>query len=497
MHESAPARGANGYRHPLWAAGVLLVALLAWAGPARGNGALPASFGILLPADRPEQIVLATNFGMIFSEDGGATWLWTCEQPQTALGYLYGIGPAPRDRFYGLSPEQGLAFSDDNSCTWRRSGGALSTLVASDFFVDRGNPDRVVAVASTVDADLNVGPDLVVESTDAGTTFADTVLYEAPADANVVSIEIARSNPMVIYVALFTTPGRHPHLLRSDDGGRTWVDRDLEAGIGQNEVRILTVDPDDPDVLYLRVVAPGMEHVAVTRDGGMTFTMPVTITGPFGGGLSSFLRMASGTVLVGGFLTIEGGGMNGVAYRSTDGGHTFVPWTLTPQPRIFGLAERDGVLYIAGKNYSDGWALATSRDEGVTIKPISRVRRRPWHQVLHDGCLRRSVRPGRVTGGVDQRRVARAKPPESGCHCAAAQADAAARGRRRLPAGRRAPARAAPPTAPSRMTRAERVGGARQSTACGVSLVLFAQAFANGAPVQSWAHSSAVRAGGS
>ena len=123
----------------------------AWAGPARGNGALPASFGILLPADRPEQIVLATNFGMIFSEDGGTTWLWTCEQAQTALGYLYGIGPSPRNRFYGLSPEQGLAFSDDNSCTWRRSGGALSTLVASDFFVDRGNPDRVVAVASTVD----------------------------------------------------------------------------------------------------------------------------------------------------------------------------------------------------------------------------------------------------------------------------------------------------------------------------------------------------------
>ena len=40
----------------------------------------------------------------------------------------------------------------------------------------------------------------------------------------------------------------------------------------------------------------------MTRDAGMTFTMPVTITGPFGGGLSAFLRMASGTVLVGGSL---------------------------------------------------------------------------------------------------------------------------------------------------------------------------------------------------
>jgi len=425
LHESAPARGANGCKRSNGAAGVVLVALLAWAGPARGNGALPQSYGILLPADRPEQIVLATNFGMIFTEDSGMTWLWTCEQAQIAFGYLYGIGPSPRDRFYGLSPEQGLAFSDDNSCTWKRSGGALSTLVASDFFVDRANPDRVVAVASTVDADLNVGPDLVVESTDAGTTFADTPLYEAPADANVVSIEIARSNPMIIYVALFTTPGRHPHLLRSDDGGRTWVDRDLGVGIGEFEVRILTIDSDDPDVLYLRVVGPGMEHVAVTRDGGMTFTMPVTITGPFGGGLSSFLRMASGTVLVGGFLTIEGGGMNGVGYRSTDGGHTFVPWTLTPQPRIFGLAERDGLLYIAGKNYSDGWALATSRDEGVTIKPISRYEdvrgiKACTMDVCGDQCdlvASQAVWTNDVCSGA-----LLAKPPESGCHCAAAQA---------------------------------------------------------------------------
>src|SRR4026209_858011 len=52
LHESAPARGANGCERSNWAAGVVLVALLAWADPARGNGALPASFGIVLPADR-------------------------------------------------------------------------------------------------------------------------------------------------------------------------------------------------------------------------------------------------------------------------------------------------------------------------------------------------------------------------------------------------------------------------------------------------------------
>ena len=51
--------------------------------------------------------MLATNFGMIISEDGGTSWLWTCEQPETSFGYLYGVGSPPRDRFYALRRMRG------------------------------------------------------------------------------------------------------------------------------------------------------------------------------------------------------------------------------------------------------------------------------------------------------------------------------------------------------------------------------------------------------
>src|SRR6476659_9467931 len=136
-HESQPARRAIRLQRTIRAAGtamVVLLAVLSWSGRALANGALPASYGILLPADKPQEVVLATNFGMIVSEDAGKSWLWTCERPETSFGYLYGVGPAPRDRFYALSPDTGLALSDDGSCTWQRSGGALASLVASDFF---------------------------------------------------------------------------------------------------------------------------------------------------------------------------------------------------------------------------------------------------------------------------------------------------------------------------------------------------------------------------
>jgi hypothetical protein len=445
-HESPSSRGLKYERFSLGVA-VALVALLAPAERAHANGALPGSSGILLPADHPQQIMLATNFGLIISQDGGASWLWSCERPQVSYGYLYSISSPPRDRIYALANTLGpssiddgwLSYSDDASCTWTRVGGALQDVVVRDYFVDRGNPEHVLAVGWARQASGDPGPPLLFESTDAAATFSGTPLYNGPAGATVVSIEIARSNPMVVYTAMYTAPDRHPRLLRSNDGGRTWpVDRDIEAGIGAHEFRILTDDPADPDVLYLRVIGLGTESVVVTRDAGMTFTTAVTVSP---GVLSAFLRLASGTVLVGGLVNMDGGGggMTGVAYRSTDGGNTFVPWTLAPQqPHILGLAERDGVLYIAGKNYSDGWALATSRDEGVTIQPLSRYEdvrgimpcamnmcgeacqfvasQAVW---TNDVCTGARLDAGTtIDGGPPD--GGPPPPPKSGCHCAAA-----------------------------------------------------------------------------
>jgi len=418
---------------------VAFAAIVASGGSARANGALPGSYGILLPALRQHDVVLATNFGMIISEDDGATWQWTCEQVETSFGYLYAVGPAPNDRYYGLSPEQGLAYSDDGSCSWHRSAGALADKIASDFFVDPTDAARVVAVAAGLDEEGGVTPQAVYESLDAGTTFKPAPLYTAPADAVVVGLEIARSNPDVVYIAMYTTPGRHPKLLRSADRGRTWAERDIEAAVGPNDTRILTVDRDDPDLLYLRVISAGIEKVAVTRDGGATFSTPLTIQG---GVLSAFVRMRSGTVLVGALAMLASGGMNGLAYRSTDNGMSFAPWVLTPQPHLMGLAERNGVLYLAGKNYSDGWALATSRDEGVTIQPLSRyddvrgvrscaqgvcsgacefvANQGVWVNDVCTGALLVDAGVG-VDAGADG---GKAPPRGGGCGCAAADAAA-------------------------------------------------------------------------
>jgi len=405
------------------------LALFARPAPARADGAFPASDKVLLPADRPMQIVLSTNFGLIISDDGGTSWQWTCERPQTSMAVGYAVGPPPADRMYALS-DVGLAISDDGSCSWHLAGGALAAMLPSDYFPDPTDATHVLAIARPM-SDAGVAGDAAVyESADGGDTFAATPLYVAPAGDLLVGVEIARADPQVIYLAL-AAPGPHPLIARSDDGGAHWTTFDAEPALGAATATIVAVDPADANVVYLRELGGGGDRLAVSRDGGMTFTTPITV---MGGSLSAFARLASGTVLVAGLVPGDGGTSAGVGWRSVDGGVTFQDWTLTPAPRLHALAERGGVLYLAGENYQEnGWALAVSTDEGQTLQPIAR-----YDQVsavkacvaaaCQDSCDEQAGRhiwapevcnPTPADAGAD---AGHAPKPSSGCGCEAAGA---------------------------------------------------------------------------
>ena len=182
-------------------AAVATLVTLGAPGSARADGAFPESYQLVLPADRPQQIVLATNFGLIISDDGGATWTWTCEAKATAMGSLYGVSAPPLDRFFSMSTLVGLAYSDDQSCTWTSSGGALDTVLATDYFADPTNPMRVYAMGANPNDDTVLPK--VFASDDGGKTFG-TTLFTAPAGLSLLSLESARSAPQTIYLATYT-----------------------------------------------------------------------------------------------------------------------------------------------------------------------------------------------------------------------------------------------------------------------------------------------------
>jgi hypothetical protein len=341
---------------------VVGVLALLHAAAARANGAFPDSQSIMTPEALPHAIRLATNFGVIASDDDGRTWLWSCEQPESNNGSLYQMGPAPRNRMFAISSE-GLAFTDNDSCGWTLAAGAASSASMLDAFPDPTNASRVLAVAVPV-SDGGVVYQ-VIESSDGGTTFGP-IRYTAASGDNITGVEIARAAPQTVYVAMNSGAAFAPKLARTTNGGGSWQAEDLSAKLPTKTtlIRIVAVDPQNADRVYLRThsTAGDTFSVAVAGAGtaGFTVTTPVTFAG---GILSAYARLANGTIVIAGVV-----GVDNVAYRSTDGGATFQP--LPTPPSVRALSARGSTLYVAADNVADGYAVGTSVDQGQSWQAL-------------------------------------------------------------------------------------------------------------------------------
>jgi hypothetical protein len=348
---------------------------------------------VLVPADRPNEILLVTNFGLVLSEDGGRSWLWSCEQAANAFGFLYQLGPPPRHRLFALANDA-LVFSDDGTCGWQVAGGALTGAAVSDAFADPTNADHVLAVASSG------GASSVFASRDGGATFDATPLYAPASGTPINGVEIARADPQTIYVALGDARAG-PGLARSRDGGAHWTVSDLGGALGAGALRIVAVDAQNPDRVWLRFSGTSSEALALTTDGGATAAVALPVSGT----LTSFAALPSGTLFASANVN-----PNAVAtlYRSRDGGGTFA--VVPSAPSVRALAARGADLYAAADNFGNGYALGVSSDEGDS-----------WHAAMSYGqveaivpCLKSSCQTtcaAQVGAGLWTDPVCSADPP--------------------------------------------------------------------------------------
>ncbi len=333
---------------------------------ARADGAFPDSQGLLLPTDRPNEIMLATTFGVVMTIDDGQTWTYSCEMlTNGALAAFYNIGPAPLDRVFAKT-DIALIYTDDHACTWNRAGGMLAGKPPADYFPDAANANRVWAARTP---DTGTGPYTIVESMDGGATFG-TVRFTAAVGDGITGVELAKSDANTAYVTLRSGSNFAPKLAMTKDGGATWMTRDLStvAAIGSGNASLVSIDPTMPSKIFLRINIPSGatkgDGIALSLDGGATFVSPPPVSVP-GGVLSSFTRLSSGTLLAAGV-----DGVRNVIFRSTNGGMTF---TELDGPLVRGLGQRNGIAYAASsEDLSDPttFALARSTDDGVTFQPI-------------------------------------------------------------------------------------------------------------------------------
>lgn len=341
-----------------------LLAVLLAAGRARADGAFPSGQTILAPRDLPGQVLIATNFGVVrtsdAASDGGGVWLWSCEQPINAYGRLYQMGPGPAHRLFAIANSK-LIVSDDLACGWQAAGGTLAGASVQDAFVDPSDGNRVVAIALEYG---DGGPSYrVVVSHDGGATFEAPIFSADPGDL-ITGVEIAASQPDTLVMALGQGGQQAPTLARSTDGGATWVLTDLGDTLGAVQIRLLGIDRDDPDRVYLRGLGPGGDLLAVSDAASPPARVPLTFAN---GQMTAFVQTAAGTILTAG----NQAGVP-VLFRSPDA-ETFE--AVAAPPAILSMAERDGVIYAATDTNVEAFAEATSTDEGSTWTPRLRFAR--------------------------------------------------------------------------------------------------------------------------
>jgi hypothetical protein len=385
---------------------------------ARANGAFPDALAILLPPDQPDKITLATNFGLVFSDDGGRSWEWTCEHDSSLGAILYQLAPAPRASIYALGLD--LVRSDDDGCTWKPATGRVANGFLYDLFIDPSNPARVLAVANPNDE--TPARVHVFESLDGGDTFP-TSLYQAEPGLDISGVEIPATEPGTLYLAWASSKSGELRsgLIRVQNGsGQSFDYHDV---LGGNPLGIVSVDRQDPRKLFLRAFGAARDRLAVSEDGGATVRVLLEVDGS----LAGLVARPDGTVFAGA-RGVDGGAL----FVSRDGGKTFP--TMLPGPRFRALAERAGRLYAAGDDAADGYALGASDDEGKSWKPllaypdVARVKSCPaggLAQTCLGSCMRLAF-VGTFHNGVcgpggprDAGADAAALPPPSkGCGCA-------------------------------------------------------------------------------
>jgi hypothetical protein len=348
--------------------GAVLAGLIA-PGVASANGRYPAAGQIALSPATPDTLLVRTTYGLALTKDGGRAWSWICED---AMGVGSQEDPMLAFAANGAilaSTYGGLEASKSSGCDWAPAAaktavaGTPTGLYAIDLAMEKGDASKGVGlVAATA-----TGITYVVETSDDGASWTQTGV-PLPASFVGLTLETAPSQRERLYVSGRLGPPDYPAMPgvieRSDDRGATWHTLFIEGKDVESSPYISGVDPDNPDVLYVRLDGATTDRLVVSKDGGATWTQV------FGTSLPA--AMGDTSNLLGFALSPDGAT---VAVGGPKDGLWTAPTSTLAFARVSSMSALcltwgKGGLYGCADELNDGFTAGVSSDGGQSWTPL-------------------------------------------------------------------------------------------------------------------------------
>ncbi len=318
----------------------LAFALLVAPGEASAHAEQPRAIHIVFSPAMPDTAFVLTDGQGLFANPKG-DFQWLCEDALSPTAGPRGLALDPMDtgRILAASTNGGFV-SEDGGCNFARLDGPVGVHRLIGLWGHPLDPTLWTASATPM--------------------VANDLFYTADFGRTWAAAELDLSGLLRVFLRPAVDPDRiylshSDGLLRSDDGGDSFVELDLDQpAINRAEdFRLLAVHPDDGDVVFAAVENIRGTAIIRSADAGASWSQVGTID-DFG--LAMIFDPATGEGLVGGPIAAP--------QRSADGGLTWVETDEDPLPRCLVVAP-DGRLWGCRDPYfDDPWAIAHSADFG-------------------------------------------------------------------------------------------------------------------------------------
>lgn len=278
---------------------------------ASAHGGRPQTYDVLFGASDAD-IVVPGTFGVMATLDGGASWDWLCIEgmPDATRGIMRPSTRAPDDTVL-FAQSFGLVLGRDRACDPGYEGTLMDRFVADVTT----RPAGAGFAAVTSDADMPNHLHLAASTTDPFVAHGDAF----PAGLLPERVRFAPSDGMRVYVSGETrmagTTTFTATLLVSSDGGSTWTSYDVPLLGDESVLRVLAVDPADPDHAFVVAQSSTTDRlIEVTMAGSAMVSrlqveaVPIAVNRPFGLAFASDGSVWFGNTMAGLYEIPPGGG---------------------------------------------------------------------------------------------------------------------------------------------------------------------------------------------